>query len=466
MLFRSTEKPAAPTTLTLGDISGLSKTRQRVLTEADKLVGTSSSASISCWDAVYKVYENAKVGAGCVYSDKTGKTYTINNEKMTGAKTITMGTDKRNGDTIFLVYSCPKSSSDTTSEQKLSNIQPGDLLSIAWSENWGHNVIFVRWIDKSKGLAQLFDWNGVTDNGKKFSNGKTCGFASYSSKGTFCKSFRYYTATLTDSVHPVYVHWQPDTDTNKVPSKPTTCPVALPDLGEGTVSSTSRGITTGTPDKGTMAYKISQEAELMLGSTDTSAKFVSRALINAGVSGIPTTESVSYLTSLIEKKREFSEVGINDYKLGDVVIIGKGCQKTYSTGIILVENKGLKFIFFYTNLEGKVRLENLPTNPGIDNELYVYKTYRYTGDTKETISIRTKWNLDTALSKIDELLKLPNRNKGGTYIDNKIFVDGLIFDGVLNENDCKQVRTYFLGLGQKDMAWLKNLLLQKKAVSG
>jgi hypothetical protein len=176
---------------------------------------------------------------------------------------------------------------------------------------------------------------------------------------------------------------------------------------------------------------------------------------------------VSYLTSLIEKRSEFSEVDTNDYKLGDVVIIGKGCQKTYSIGIIgLIENVGVKFIFFYTNLEDKVRFENVPTNFGIDNELYVYKTYRYTGDTKETISIRTKWNLDIALSKIDELLKLPNRNKGGTYLDNKAFVDELIFDGLLTEKECGEVRAWgVFGLGQKRMDWLKNLLLQKKAGS-
>jgi hypothetical protein len=81
---------------------------------------------------------------------------------------------------------------------------------------------------------------------------------------------------------------------------------------------------------------------------------------------------------------------------------------------------------------------------------------------KQTIQLRTRYTLDSAISSVNSLT--------GSYNNNKAFVDHLIFDGILTENDCKDARgvnTILGNLGgallQKDMSWLKKLLLSKKA---
>jgi hypothetical protein len=471
-------KPSTTTTttaekLTLGDISGLSTIRQKILTKADGLVKTCSSTAINCWDAVYTyVYASVGVGTSCLYSDKTGKQYTIMNDKMTsGSKTITMGVSERGGTIIFKTYSCKKSSIDTSTSQKFDLIQPGDLLSIVWNESWGHNVIFVRWTDKAKGLAQVFDWNGVTSSGEKFSNGKTCDSSCYSPKRTFCKSFRYYETDLSDTEHPIYVIMQPVEDTSQKPVCDTTdCSAMLPDSdGESAISSAFTGTATLS-----MGDKIAKQAENIIigGSNDNDAKFVSTSVISAGVEENNIEALITYAApsvinfiSVLDKSEKFKRVDVGqNLKRGDIIIMGKGCDILYSVAIfssVINDDK----IIFYTNLGKEAKGETSSFISSIDgNNMYFYKAYRYVGDLsdseKQNIQARDRWTLEKAIEEV-------NKRKG-SYTDNKIFVDQLIFDGILTGEECGDVRgtSSFVGsLGgailQKDMVWLKKLLLVK-----
>jgi hypothetical protein len=210
---------------------------------------------------------------------------------------------------------------------------------------------------------------------------------------------------------------------------------------------------------------------------DVAAKFVSRALVNAGVSGITTSGTVSsalptstaYLISLINSNSNFKEVDVNTLKIGDIVLIGQGCTEPYSIGIVALVPDSGKPIYVYTNLNGNVQMENTNLLSSIDNKWYIYKAYRYVGDLssdeKNNLQLtRTTWTLDSAITRVAALK--------GSYTDNKAFVDQLIFDGILTEKDCGDVRGTSSLVGaiggailQKDMAWLKNLLLSKKATT-
>jgi hypothetical protein len=443
------------------DIIGLLDPQEKVILATIQLAGKSASRTVydNCWEAVYQSYTNAQVGDSCVYSDASKKSYTIENERGVGGKAeITTNLYvKGKAFPTFAVYNCYYSSSGSNSlnsQQKLTYIQSGFLLSYAWRSDAGHNAIFIRWKDQGKRIAYLFDWNGGTKENPVF---------------------RYYTEDLSDDKHPVYVYWQP---TSKTQSDISTIPIedypAKPE--EETSTPTKSSSTISSPESAkTVGEKIWQAAENIAttGSNDNAAKFVSHVLIDAGVQGIEVTEisatiqgtipeSVDYLTSLIEKKNEFSEVNINDLKMGDIVLIGKGCQKNYSIAIFStyssIDNNPK--ISFYTNLKGKVNLETLPFITNIDNKEYVYKAYRYTKDTGESISLRAKWTLINAINEVNK--------RTGKYNDNQVFIDQLIFDGILTEKDCGDIRGtsgFASGLFnlQKDMNWLKKLLLTKCA---
>ncbi len=472
--------------LTLGEISGLSTIRQKVLTEANKLIGSDSSKAIHCWDAVYKVYENSDLGASCVYSDTSGKQYTIKNEKTNWqTKTVRMGIDKRDGQIIFLAYP-PCSTSDMNTEQKLAKLQPGDLMSLVWNENWGHNSIFVKWIDQSRGFAQLFDWNGAILSGEKFTDGTKCDSSTYDSSWQkystvpYCKVFRYYTVSINDTTHPVYVIWQPTTATKSAPeTEANTCSVTLPDIGAGTSSSISSSFTEPESEtvsvKATMGDKIWQAAGNIAigGSTDNAAMFVSRALSNAGVTGIAVSgtfseafpSTIDGIASIIKSKSEFSEVSVDSLKKGDIILIGRICDLQYSIGIFSLYSSDNKRISLYTNLNNKVNLETMDFVTKIDDgalplssddKAYFYKAYRYTGDTKEVLTVRPKWTLVTAIEEANK--------RRGTYRDNQLFGDQVIFDGLLTEKECNDFRYYapVIGTGQKDMNWLKTKILLPK----
>jgi len=174
-------------------VSALSDANEKVLQTTRELEGDSSSKALysNCWEASYYVYTSAGVENKCVYSDVSGKKYSIQ------GNTINIGVDKKNENIIYQIASSPETqcslnkqlSGAPTEAQKLYNIQPGDLLSIVYDADDGHNVVFVEWVDKPNKIARLFDWNGEDENKNKI--------------------FRYYESDLSDNQHPVYMYWEP-----------------------------------------------------------------------------------------------------------------------------------------------------------------------------------------------------------------------------------------------------------------
>lgn len=237
-------------------------------------------------------------------------------------------------------------------------------------------------------------------------------------------------------------------------------------------TSSEETITIPTTDILTMGKKIWLSANTLVtaGSTDVAARFVARSLINAGVTGIEIKgtasstipSSTSYLISIINTSKDFSEVDAGNLQAGDIVLLGNGCTEPSSIGIVSFIPDNNNEVDVYTNLGNSVKFEAIsPVNFGIINGNYIYKAYRYTKDLNTQNLMRTKWTLISAVNAVSNLK--------GSYTDNKSFVDQLIFDGVLTTSECEDVRgtgSYFGGLGvilQKDMTWLKNLLLSKCA---
>ncbi len=180
------EGETCPTITTPADIQKLSNVRQKVLASAQKLQGTSASRVFysNCWEAVYYVYKYAGVDNRCAYSDVAGTSYNLNGAII-----------KPSSSGLFIIAKTPslcswnKQISNMTSEQKLNNIQSGDLLSYAWGSTSPHNAIFIEWNNKATRDAKLFDWNGKDIYGDKI--------------------FRYYNEILTDDKHPVYLYFEP-----------------------------------------------------------------------------------------------------------------------------------------------------------------------------------------------------------------------------------------------------------------
>ena len=180
-----------------GEIPTLTQLQQNVLASAKNMVGTSASRSVysNCWDAAYQVYVNAGVGAAMVYSDVAGKRYSFANQRTNNNPvTITVGVPVSNGyfssdgQINFIVYSSKLNSLNTNSNQKLSLILPGYIISYAWNGQEGHNAVFISWKDQANHIANLMDWNGGTKANPLF---------------------EYFTEDLSDNAHPVYVIWKP-----------------------------------------------------------------------------------------------------------------------------------------------------------------------------------------------------------------------------------------------------------------
>ena len=196
------------------EIQKITSASEKVLRAARLLDGTivPGENNAHCFSAVQYVYEFAGVGMSCVYSDEKGKQYLID------GKTITIGKDTKNGGIIYQVATNPEKSCSLNKQfsivsysQKLNNIEPGDLLSIVYDEDDGHNVIFIEWKDKVKGLAKVFDWNAkVIYEGAK-SSGQECTSENfYSSSKKYCKVYQYTEKyILLDNKNSVYMYWKP-----------------------------------------------------------------------------------------------------------------------------------------------------------------------------------------------------------------------------------------------------------------
>lgn len=184
-----TQPGSCPLVIPFGELSSITDAREKVLKAAEKLNGKKvPEGSENCWEAVSYVYDFAGVSFSCMYSDISGKEYSLNGGRVSV---------ESNKNAIYEVVTSPiddctlnQKDSSIAQDEKLDGIKPGDLLSYVWSSTSGHNAIFIEWEDKDKRIAKLFDWNG------KDSNGNTV--------------YRYYSATLTDNLHPVYVYWGPE----------------------------------------------------------------------------------------------------------------------------------------------------------------------------------------------------------------------------------------------------------------
>jgi hypothetical protein len=454
-------------TLTLGDVSGLSTVRQEILHSADGSIGKNSDAA-NCWEALYPLYVSTG-GVSCIYSDSDGKTYSVGQKSMTTSV---------NAKTVFQVSGSGCTYYNQPQDAKLSHIQPGDILSYTWTSTDGslhpHNAIFIKWLYPDQKIAQLFDWNGIVDDKESAPDGTICGkgLPYYSNwkknyPTPYCKIYRYYQADLSDIAHPVYVIFPPlETGATSMPTSNLPAPQ---DSGQ-IIPSTTTELTN------TVGYKIYQAAMdiFNLGGSelkDDSFTFVTKSLVKAGVPGIFTADSSNELVSKISgTDYGFSEINTKDIGKGDVVLIGKGCAKQSFIGIVFAISGDQTKADILTNVGTTPDLNNLlnpvaltlkeiPISSLITDDVYIYKTYRYTKDLDSSevqtlnSNLRMEWTLNNAINQVNAL--------SGTYTQNEIFADQFIFDGLLTQDECNNLRGVGLLNSQKDMTWLGKLLLSK-----
>jgi len=166
------------------DVLTMSDPQERVLETIEELYGEPAPGP-ACFDSIEFVYKSAGVTRRCVYSDKSGQSYIVDEKK------ITIGIDTNDeGESIFLVptesSSCEVPIGALNYQQKLSQINPGDRLDIIWQEKSSHAVIFIDWLDREEEYARIFDWIGG-------------GYRTYG----------YQDVYLTENIHPVYLHRSP-----------------------------------------------------------------------------------------------------------------------------------------------------------------------------------------------------------------------------------------------------------------
>ena len=496
------------------DILKITVASKRVLESAKALEGTIvpgnkptingktlAKINTNCFTSTYYgVYlDYAKVDTNCVYSDSVGDKYTITGTDG-NSKTITMGAGNPYKN-LEITWKIPNSCKTISKANKLSGLKPGDLIFYVWDEKYDHSAIFIGWKDETNHIATLFDWNYYNTQtgqygislGQIDGNGKACSKTDiYSNSGksttNFCAVYRYYTADLSDNKHPVYVYQHPRiiegateelsvpeetpiTSTDPLPVTDNSGQTELPSQPAGSAA-TPPADTSSAATGNTIGEKVLKAASdiTLGGSTDNGVMFVSTALYVGGVKGNDIEEiitfaapSVDSLVSVLSKRADFSRVDVSaNLEQGDVVLIGKGCDVSYSAGIASSISEDKKKISVYTNLDEEVTAESL-SFPLLENGFYIYEAYRYIGDTKESITPREKWDLIGAIEEVN--------TRTGNYGANKPFSDQLVFDGVLTEQECKDLRgtSSFAGnLGgavlQKSMLWLKNNVLRPKCV--
>ncbi len=413
----------------------ISDLRSRVL-EATKLLKDTivpDEALGNCFESVDYVYDTFDIPLYCSYSDEKGTEYLINGE------TIKVGKDKKDGEIIFKVFSSPEKNcklnvekypEKVTSKEKLDNIQPGDLLQFVWSKNFGHAVIFIEWADKEKRIAKLFDWNGPKKDGQK--------------------TYRYYNEIISDDKnHPVYVVSSP----GEIGSEPEF---------ESTITETGPGEETPWGDE------IIENIFPLVSSNYDSTKFVTSVFATKmDIGGIKVSSDLNSFVSDLENNKDFVEVDTDRLGSGDIIFLGLECDKDM---IGIFESYSDDKIFVYTNFGSKVEKGKIEFVSELSESRYVYRAYRYvkglSDAEKNVIKVkRERWTVESALEEVNERLQIEGRKNGGKYSDNKKFVDELVFDGILNEKECNDIRGskwFWVTFGEKDMADLKKILQQKQ----
>jgi hypothetical protein len=444
--------------LTAAEKSVLDSIRQKILAAADNAIATDSSKAEHCFDAVEKIYTAAGVKvSSCIYSDNEGKTYTVGTQSMT---TLIKGRFSVHGS--WCMYH------DKSQSVKLGYLQPGDIISYTWIYENGslapHSAIFIKWVDQSKRIAKLFDWNGMVWGGQKTDKGETCGTdiptARTAGGKPYCKLYRYYEADLSDNAHPVYVIYS-GSSTGTRPSDLPSPSESINQEGSLFKSSTSSAETSA-------AEKISAHAKAYADANSEidSLSLVVNSLKTIGITGFL---NIAYenLQLNLEGSDKFYEVDITKtQQTGDIIFLGKGCQVPYAVGILDKTSEPSKYMNVYTNVGNKVTLQSPVVSSSILSGTYAYKAYRYIGDLSDVEKSQIQkangnWTITSALNNIE------NNKLKGSYTENEEFMSQLVFENLLTEKECDTMKGTGLFALQKDIIWLKQLLLSKKApVSG
>jgi hypothetical protein len=445
--------------LTTAEKSALDSIRQKILTAADNAIETDSSKAKNCFDAVEKIYTaaGAKVSL-CIYSDNDEKTYNVGKESMT---TSSAGP--------FMIYGSWCTNHDKSQTVKLGYLQSGDMISYTWTYEDGelapHNAIFIKWEDSNKRLAKLFDWNGAVLKGEKTSKGQTCGTDIPTSRKRdgkdYCKVYRYYTADLSDTTHPVYVIF-PASSTGTAPSD-----LPAPTDSDNQELSLFTTSTSTSSEPATLIEKILAHAKAYA-DADSTADSLSMVISSLKAAEITiSAATLSSLASTLKDSSNFYEVDVNtELQKGDIVLISKDCQMDYAVGIVKNLTLGkhdsvlgtVNYVNVYTNTGGKVEIKSYLVYEGTPNYQLLdstpFKAYRY-GNGVDTASV-SPWTITSALNYINQ------NNLNGNYNSNKEFINQLIFDRVLTQSECDTVKGTGLFALQKDIIWLKTLLLSKQ----
>jgi hypothetical protein len=446
--------------LTTVEISKLSSLRQKVINAAASMIEKDSSTASNCWDAVYRIYKMAGAKAACVYSDNDGKKYNVGSYSLT---TKIKGT--------FQVYGDWCVNHDQTTAVKLDYLQPGDIISYTWVYSdkslAPHNAIFIKWIDKDRKIAQLFDWNGGVYSGTKTSKGETCGVEITPYKTIegkpYCKLYRYYDADLSDTEHPVYVIFPPS-ESEAIPTDGLPAPASSnQEVSFFTASTASLYSKEQVWD---MIYKQAlRYADANSGSS--SLDMVLSSLKAAGITDVSGSD-YSSLASSLKNNPHFYEVEVSkDLQKGDIIFIADGCNTSYSAGIVTnVTNPGtINYLGVYANLRKTVGYNEYVVYDTFPSEklsgVYPYRAYRYIDSSADrTNPARNFWTAASALEEIS------TKNLKGSYNSNRVFMDQLVFDGILNKKECDTMDGGLLNIGQKDITWLKALLISKTIGGG
>jgi hypothetical protein len=179
-----------------------------------------------------------------------------------------------------------------------------------------------------------------------------------------------------------------------------------------------------------------------------------------------TSDIDSFILNL-DTNDNFVEIDTKDLRPGDIIFIGLKCDRS-RTGIFESYSNDGRMSFIFSNLGNKVEKSKIDFVSEIDEgNYYIYKAYRYSKELnsseKEDIKLKEKrWTLDDLEEIIARVEKLR-----GKYSENKVFVDKLVFDGILTYEECKEIRGnswWTLRFGEKNMNYLKKIL-QAKLIS-
>jgi len=199
-------------------------------------------------------------------------------------------------------------------------------------------------------------------------------------------------------------------------------------------------------------------------------------LNDAGISGLIDSRTshcdANMITFWNVIKNKFTRVSLSDLKPGDIVFIRKdktetksyieSCSKDigyFKVGIVISTNKEtskVNVLFGESKDLIKTASFNFPDNK-INKEGHLYRAYRYseklTPNSINLIKYAPEFNVDTAKK---EVIKFED----STSSQYKLFVSSLIFDGVLGEEECKQ-----LTVNLQNPAWIKQQLESKTVYS-